>query len=197
LLLPGAYYAEKFRKLGLRTIELPNETIPDILFSLKKLGKLFGKEAQAQQVIAGIQDTLQWVQAHQPKTKPRALIIIGHEPGALRGLYVVSNGSFLGELWQLAGGENVFPQKKPRYFQTSMEDVIAARPEIIMDIHGNPLSPSQKRQCEQLWQVFPTIPAVRLHHIIVLDQPGILIPGPRIAQTAVRFHQIINRFVRP
>ena len=194
LLLPGAYYTEKFRKLELQTIELPDETIQDILFSLKELGKLFGKEARAQQVIAGIQDTLRWVQTHQAKRKLRALIIIGHEPGALRGLYVVSNGSFLGELWQLAGGENVFPQKKPRYFQTSMEDVVVARPEIILDIHGNPLSTSQKRQCKQLWQTFPSIPAVQQDHIVVLDQPGVLIPGPRIAQTAIRFHQIISHF---
>ncbi len=196
LLLPGAYYIDKFRQLGFRTIEIPNETIDDILTGFQILGKTFNRPQIAQQVIADIQDTLQLVKQQAIEIPLKALILIGHEPGSLRGLYAVSRGSFISELWERAGGRNIFTRRTPRYFPVSLETVVAANPDIIVDIHGKLLSEKEKNRCRRLWQRFPDLNAVQHHRIVVLDKPGILIPGPRITKTAIMFHTILMEISR-
>lgn len=192
-MLKGAYYRNHFQQLGIPTVEFSAETIEDILLSLQKMGEIFQIQRRAVDVVRQIRDTLKMVEKNVRPTSPTALIMIGHEPGVLRGLYVVSNGSFIGQLWRKAGGRNVFPQEEPHFFETSLENVLAANPEIIIDLHGSSLTNVQKQQCQQLWQAFPQITAVKKRHIFVLDQPGVLIPGPRITRTAWLFHQLIQQ----
>ncbi len=194
-MLAGAYYRAQFQELGIRVFEFPAETVEDILHSLKKMGEIFQIPQKARAVVQQIEDTLNLVAQHSGTVAPTALLVIGHEPGALRGIYVVSNGSFLGQLWKLAGGRNIFPQETPRYFEANLENILAANPDVIVDLHGTPLTPVQKQQCRQLWESFPQLAAVKHHLIVVVDQPGVLIPGPRITRTIMVFQRIIEQMV--
>lgn len=110
------------------------ETMKD---DILKLGKKYNRLSQAKEVTddlqAQIDEAVKAVPANA--TKPKVLILLG-VPGSY---LVATNHSYIGNVVELAGGENVMGQFNQEYLASNTEYLHEANPDIILRLaHGMP-----------------------------------------------------------
>ncbi len=157
-------------KAGIATLVLETRSLAQIHQTIEKLGVGLNVTDAAQELNQDIQNRLKKVQA-QSHGRPakRSLLVIQRHP-----LIVVGPKSFINEVLSAAGAQNVV-ESASAYPRVSMEEVLAWRPEVIIDV-----DPASKLST---WTDYTTLPAVQQNQIYFLS-PNMFRPGPRIAQTA-------------
>lgn len=189
--------AEKLQRLGLRAVEIPQETVAEIIASIREIGRLTGTEAQARLVAGRVEAELDLVRrraAGLPRKK--VLFLIGRSPGTLQGMVGVGGGNFLDELIRLAGGQNVLASSPMPYPRVSVEQILAADPDVILDMgdfahrEGRPMESG--REFLGLWSAYPVLRAVRQGAVRQVDSEVLIRPGPRVGEAARRMLELIH-----
>ena len=189
--------AEKLQRLGLRAVEIPQETLAEIIASIREIGRLTGAEAQARLVAGRVEAELDLVRrraAGLPRKK--VLFLIGRSPGTLQGMVGVGGGNFLDELIRLAGGQNVLASSPMPYPRVSVEQILAADPDVILDMgdfahrEGRPMESG--REFLGLWSAYPVLRAVRQGAVRQVDSEVLIRPGPRVGEAAMRLLELIH-----
>ena len=94
--------------------------------------------------------------------------MFGRENFALRGIYASGGIGFIHDMVTAAGGENVFADMKRQAVQATTELILARRPEVILELRGDPIAPDEERKELAVWQQLASVPAVanrpRPHH---------------------------------
>ncbi|MCA1817857.1 MAG: helical backbone metal receptor, partial [Acidobacteria bacterium] len=104
---------DKLDALGLRTVVAPDRSLADALASITLIGDAVGEPEAARRLRGETQGRLDEVRARaSPLPRPRVLCIVDRVPGTLRGLYAATDGSFIDQLVELAGGDSVAPHSE-------------------------------------------------------------------------------------
>ena len=192
---PNNENQRKLEGLGFRVISAPNETIDDILGSIKVIGEALDLVEQADRLLQDIEDTLQLVSKTEllPKQPVAALLVIGRQQGSLSNLYLAGPATYISELWSLCGGVNAFPEVSYRYFPVNAEDIITRRVDVILEFHPDwELDPAQLDTEKKVWShIFPS-QSFNKHRIYIFPQQFFVIPGPRITRIAVEFSKLVE-----
>ncbi len=94
---------------------------------IELLGEVTNREEYAQSVVEQMKTKVAEITSMvKNQTKPKVLFITWWNP-----IYVPGNGTFQGELIELAGGRNIFSDLKG-WAQVSMEQILARNPDIII-----------------------------------------------------------------
>jgi len=119
----------------------------------------------------------------QPYPARRALMLVGHQP-----IVAVGPGTFLDDLFKIAGADNIADASAQQWPQLSMEFIVAMRPEVIIDgqMGSDPQSPTR------FWEAYPTIPAVRNRRVVGYPEDPTLHPGPRVGTTLEMIAKLIH-----
>lgn len=105
----------------------------------------------------------------------------------------INRNSFLSELIDHAGGVNIFADLKTPYPMVSMESIIERNPAIIIEVlPGKKLTAKEQSDYLKYWDHYPQIDAVKNNQIHIVTEDYVLIPGPRIGQTAKKLHTIFS-----
>ena len=113
--------------------------------------------------------------------------------GSMANLYTVGGKSFLSELLEIAGGKNIFADVDQPYPEASKESLIKREPDVILEMRpGERISHNKRNEIAAEWNVFDGVPAVSNHRIYVLTEDFLLVPGPRIVNTARTIAQILH-----
>ena len=99
----------------------------------------------------------------------------------------VSDQSFVGELIELAGGDNIFTELERDYSRIKAEDVIRAAPDIIICYSQDSVDNIKKRMG---WQNIPAVQNNRIYFEKDLNPDWILRAGPRCILGARRLQEI-------
>lgn len=159
--------------------------LADVTTTIRALGQRTGDAAPANAVADRIEAGLRAVRARvEGRQRPRTLLVFGRERLALRGLYASGGIGFLNDMLEAAGGINVFADVKLQAVQASTEQIIARRPEVIVEVRAtNSAFPTGDRDAElQVWKTLAAVPAVRNGRIHFLFDDRIVIPGPRVVE---------------
>ncbi len=115
--------------------------------------------------------------------RPKVLIITGRQAGDLNTLNTVGGASFLSEIVEIAGGQNIFQDASQAYFEASKETVVLRAPEVILEFRcGEPMTESRMDAYFKDWQALPMLPAVRTGRIFFITESHGMRPGPRVAE---------------
>ena len=112
------------------------------------------------------------------------MLVFGRERLSLRGMYVSGGVGFLHDMLGIAGGDNVFADVKSESVQASTEQIIARRPDIIVETRAtNSAFPAAEGDAEtRTWNPLGSVPAVKNGRIFFLFDDRIVIPGPRVVE---------------
>ncbi len=184
LLLPEHEKAKQyFKELGINFLQVDNKTIQDILESINTIGKYCNASITANQLVETIKSSLSSVKKRTEKLdKPQVLISIGREwgVGSIKDLYIAGANTYFSELIEIAGGENVFKNKRIDYPTISAEGLIHLNPDIIIDFINTTVA--KKISLQNIlkdWESLPSLSAAKKNRISILDSSYISIPGPR------------------
>jgi len=122
---------------GIDTVGCTAHVLADVKACLRAVGARLGRAEQATGAVAAIDGALDAAAAQRPAHHPRVLAIIDREPTGLGNLVAAGPGSYLDELLAVVGGDNVLAGTGVRYPKISIEEVLRAKPEVILDLSGN------------------------------------------------------------
>lgn len=178
-------------KNGTRLIFMRTETIGDIYRNINELGKIFGREDKAAELIRQIQDSIGYysdlVRALQKDERRYFLLVISRPIGKFADIYVAGTKTFLSELLEGCGLVNLAPFDG--YKPMTLEFFLQRNPSWVIEVHSE-IASEQSENYEKEWKQFwinrPTAP-----EIIILKGDYVSIPGPRIYQIVKQFYQIL------
>ncbi|NLY08392.1 MAG: heme ABC transporter substrate-binding protein IsdE [Tissierellia bacterium] len=119
----------KYENLKLKYGFLNLNNVDGMYKSIEDMGKLFGKEEQANQLLKEYKEFMEPYQKRiEGKSKPKVLLLMG-----LPGSYIVATpNSYVGDLVRLAGGENVYSDSDQQFININVEDMLEKDPDIIL-----------------------------------------------------------------
>ncbi|HEY3243120.1 MAG TPA: cobalamin-binding protein [Phycisphaerae bacterium] len=182
------------RANGIEIYKDPTESLADMERTITDLGRLTGHAAAADGLIASIRRELDAVRqrvAHRPR--PRVLITISRTPDRLEGIYTAAKGSFLDELIEIAGGQNIFGDQDVRYPVVSTEAILVRQPEVILEaMPETDITDELIEKVRRQWAELGPLPAVRSNRIHVLRESYTTRPSPRVTQTAAHWAKLLH-----
>lgn len=164
---------ERVAAQGVPVFVVQPKTLMDVISSVERVGQLTGATVAATKLAAELRARVDRVrrQVSVASGRPKVFYEVWHEP-----LMSAGPGSFVNDLVELAGGENVAKDAKSPWPEVSLESVLAANPDVILSGDVKWVTQLQSGEAKQ-WQQSP---AVRNQRVRALDPNLITRPGPRM-----------------
>ena len=129
--------------------------------------------------------------------KVKVLVIVDRRAGTLSDLIAVGPNNYVNEMIQIAGGVNVLNEENlPMYPRISLEAVLRANPEVIVDLTDSHDADSAHERVREddltLWGHEQGLVAVRGGRVVVGTSVALLVPGPRTPDAAEMFYEYFH-----
>ena len=184
VLVPSAEqrdFQRRLEQMGIRVESFENIRFKDVLENIHRLGVLMNREGQADQRIDAVQRTRAAARrVLKDQRAPRVLIVLQRDP-----VFVVGGGSFLDEMLEAVGAENVAGNFSDPYPRVGVEWVVAQSPEVLLD-----LSPDADGALAY-WSRWPSLRAVADQRVLAFDSSLISMPGPDLDRTIERLADLL------
>jgi iron complex transport system substrate-binding protein len=189
--------AERLAVLRLKVLEVDQDSIAKLYASFRIVGEAAGARAQASKLESSVRAQLEAVRMRAaPLKKTRMMFVVGRTPNRLDGLIVVGQASYLNEIIELAGGENVFRDAVASYPGVSLEEVLARNPDVIVDMGDMAdtvgVTEEHKREVTSLWERLSSVAAVKQHRVYAVASDIYVEPGPRVVDAAKAFLEMLH-----
>jgi iron complex transport system substrate-binding protein len=186
---------DRLRRANIGIYNYEHAGLADITATVRSLGQRIGLSAGSERLAASVERQLAEVRARVAgRPRPRTALIIGRELGTLRGLHASGGVGFLHDILETAGGADVFADVKRQNLQLSTEVLLARAPDVILELHPpEGWTPERLASERAVWQQLPGLPAVRNGRIHVLTDQRLIVPGPRVADAARLFADLLHR----
>lgn len=173
---------KQLKRLGLPVFVSEPETLEDIASEIEALGLLSGHESAARRMANSFRarrDTLAARYGQGPKR--RVFYPLWHQPlMSLGGRHLIS------QLIGLCGGENIFARLKTLVPAVTLEAVLAANPEVIINGgHGS-------QDWRERWRRWPSLAALRTGDLLEVNPDLLQRSGPRVLEGAEVLCQLLR-----
>jgi iron complex transport system substrate-binding protein len=151
----------RLHDLGIHYLSIPTQSLTDVFAAMETIGRVTGHEAQARELAERTRTRLDAVRSRTRNLSRRSvLFVVDRSPGTLREMYAASQGSFLAELVEIAGGRCVGERMATGYSKISKEAVLTLAPDLIIDmVHG--AKGVLAEDPASVWRDLPELRAVR------------------------------------
>jgi iron complex transport system substrate-binding protein len=156
-------------RAGIAILKVPSDSLADIYASIRTIARANEVTEAGEALIRKIQKDLQSQhEAIASLPRKKTMIVLQQHP-----LIAAGPSTFLGEILNLAGGDNIVSSKLP-YPQLSFEFILERRPDVILDIDSTQTS-------KPIWSG----PLVTL-------APDLFIPGPRVGEALAQLIRALH-----
>ena len=161
-------HAAQLERAGVAVDVFQNETLSQVFENIERLGALLGRETAAADRIHEIRAVRTAVsRATAERARPTTIVVVDRSP-----LYLVGKGTFLDEMLEAVGARNLVRGLGAGYPRGSIEWLVAARPELILD-----MTPGAS-DARAFWGRWASLPAVAQDRIVSVEAGRISLPGP-------------------
>jgi ABC-type Fe3+-hydroxamate transport system substrate-binding protein len=174
----------RLRDLGIPALRFRTDSLSDVPRLARVLGRLTGHEGSADSLAAAFSAELASVGAHPPARRPTVFLLVWDQPPM-----TVGRGSYLTELIERAGGENLFADVTSSSAPVSIEAVAERNPDVILVLGTDPPPFAERPE----WQV---VRAVRERRFVHADGSEFSRPSPRAPEAIRKLHDELAEAVR-
>jgi len=173
--------ATRLHAAGVPTLTLRIDHISDFRRAVEILGRVVGDTAQSKLVVDSVSRTLDRVRtAMQGKPRLTAFWKAWDSP-----VIAIGGGSFLSELVDIAGGQNIYGDDPRPAFDVTIEDVVRRDPDVVF---AGPES-GERLRAAPAWRA---LRAVREGRILIIDTMLVGRPGVRLGEAAVSLARLLH-----
>ncbi len=180
----NASVASRLGDLGVAAIRVNTDSLGSVPRLARMLGKLTGRDRAADSVAAVFDTALAAATRHPFTPRPRVLLLVWEQPPM-----TIGRGSFLNDLLERAGGENLFSDVAASSGVVSIEAVAARDPDLIFTTAEGPSAFASRPE----WQV---VPAVREKRFLHMSGSEFNRPSPRSPMAIRKLTARLNRDLR-
>jgi len=176
---------QQLARAGIGVFDYRHAGLAGVTSVIRALGRRTGDQARADALAERIERGLDTVRRKvRGRPRPRTLLIFGRERLALRGIFASGGTGFIHDMLDVAGGTNVFAEVKMEAVQASTEQILAKRPDVIVETRAaNSAFPTGEQSAElNVWKALGSVPAVKNGRVLFLFDDRIVIPGPRVVE---------------
>jgi len=194
VVLPEDRVREKLclERLGLPVLMLDTLSVSGLLRTITLLGRSAGREAEAEQLKAGLEKCLLTAKTlAEGRSRPTVLFAVmraDQGSGGITEVHIVGRDGFYSELIEAAGGHNAYTGTLP-FPRLSREALIVLDPEVIIEVISGGTNPEGARRD---WQNLASIRAVKNGRVFVWTEQAHTVPGPRFADTLALLSQAFH-----
>ncbi len=183
---------DQLQALDTQTLVVPSQSLQDVFTAMRAIGRAVGRELQAEQLGVEVRTQLDRI-SRRTRGLPRrpVLCVVDRVPGTLRGLYTATQGSYLAQLIEIAGGKSIAPPAASNYSKIGKEAVVTLNPEVVIDM----VQGAQGRFAEDpisVWSGLKEIHAVRHGRVHGIRDMFVLHPSQLVVKTAELFAKLIH-----
>jgi iron complex transport system substrate-binding protein len=118
---------ERLSKLGLRVEVVESRSVLEIRSTVLRLGKVLNAESRAQQLVQGLDQSLEGLRSKRPKRSLKIFVELGRQP-----LVTVGKDTLIHEGLILLGHQTVFSTESIQYPTVSREAVLKRKPDLVL-----------------------------------------------------------------
>jgi ABC-type Fe3+-hydroxamate transport system substrate-binding protein len=169
----NAAVAGRLRGLGIPSLRINTDALSSVPRVARLLGLLTNHQGGADSLVAVFDTALANASRSPASRRPKVLVLVWEQPPM-----TIGDGSFLSELIERAGGDNLFRDVTASSGVVSIEAVAARNPDLIFTTAEGPVAFATRPE----WQV---VPAVRQRRFLRVTGSEFNRPSPR-APAAIR-----------
>lgn len=177
-------------RAGIATLVLEMHTVADVRGGMLAVGQAVGRADAARDLVTSIDMAIDGARARADAhrgERPVVLAVVDREVGALKRLVVAGPGSYIDELLAIVGADNAMAASGLRYSNIGAEQILRARPTVILDT----LHVADPSAAVRDWQALPQVPAVAKGRVVPLTDRMFTSPSPRLAQALQQLERAI------
>lgn len=167
---------QALQNLGIKMFVLNAKSVNGVVDMIKTLGKITGKEKEAEILSSKIKNERDSIQAgNDSDTQKKCLVIVGSNP-----IMTASKTSYINEIMMLSGLDNIYAESPMDYPTISYEDIAVKNPAYILIPSDTTKTDKIKVEKDELAKSLSSTDAVRNNNFIVVDNNVVFRPGPRV-----------------
>jgi iron complex transport system substrate-binding protein len=184
----------QFARAGIRVYAYRHAGVGNVMQTIRDVARLAGRTPDGDRVVRELASQLDAVRMRvRGRPRPRTMLVIGRDAGALRGVYVSGGVGFLHELLDIAGGDDLFADITRESVQPSNETMIARAPDAIIELRPGEQPAAATLQKERaVWNLLASVPAVRSNRVHLLYGDYLLSAGPRLGRAAETLARVLH-----
>jgi iron complex transport system substrate-binding protein len=161
----------------LRVVSLHAESIEELYSAILSIGQAAGCSDKAEPLATKIKSDIDQIRAKSSSArKVKVLWAVQTEP-----MRVVGVKTFVNEIIDLAGGQNVIEPTGDQYPSVGTETILTSGAEVIIQsAMGTEDITKQQEAAEKFWNRFANLPAVKNKKVYVIEADTVLRLGPRL-----------------
>jgi iron complex transport system substrate-binding protein len=181
--------AETLKRSGINVLSLRVESIEEFYSAIIQIGSAAGRLGTAELLAAKTKDDLAQIRAKASSAKKvKVLWAVQTEP-----MRVVGVKTFINEIIDLAGGQNVIAPTGDQYPSVGTETILASGAEVIIQsAMGTEDITKQQEAAEKFWNRFANLPAVKDKKVYVIEADTVLRLGPRLPAGAMAVAKLLH-----
>jgi iron complex transport system substrate-binding protein len=181
--------AETLKRSGISVLSLRVESIEQLYNAILSIGGGTGCQDKAEPLAAKIKSDLDWIQTKTSSAKKaKVLWAVQTEP-----MRVVGVKTFVNEIIEIAGGQNVIAPTGDQYPAIGSETIMTSGAEVIIQsAMGTEDIAKQQEAAEKFWNRFANLPAVKDKKVYVLEADTVLRLGPRLPAGAMMVAKLLH-----
>jgi len=177
--------AQELQKVGIKVQQIYPKKLDDLPVIIRQIGDLIGKGQEASALSDSIATAIAEVRIKSANIfHPRVYVEIYRNP-----LMSVSDESFVGDVIESAGGDNIFSKLERDYARVDPEDVILAKPDIIICYSQDTLEGISSRKG---WSNIPAVKNKRIYFEKDINPDLIQQATPRTVQGLWLLYEIFS-----
>jgi iron complex transport system substrate-binding protein len=182
---------ERLADLGLTVYSSRvNTGLDDIYADITDIGRLIGRAAEADALVADMQARVAAVTSQTGTLADKPVVFYEIDATEPSKPWTAGPGSFIGQLIGMAGGTNVGDIAADQYAQLSLEQLVAQDPAVI--ILGSATYGGQTPELVAARTGWETIAAVKNGAVYTFDDNLVSRPGPRVVDGLEQLAKLIH-----
>lgn len=180
---------ESLRQVRLNVLSYDAKTLEDVIGNVRAIGRATDHDDAADKLAKSLERRLARIRQHFGRLakadRPKALLLLTEEP-----LMVAGPKTFAGQLVELAGGRNVFPEVAQQFPRVSEEEIIKRNPDVILIWQRGGFAERKARLRQRPgWN---QLAAFRNDRILNIDEDVIYRAGPRLFDGLEQLATMLN-----
>lgn len=167
---------QALQNLGIKMFVLNAKNVDGVAAMMNTLGKLTGKEKEAQSISSKIKSERDSINGRKDSdAQNKSLVIVGTNP-----IMTASKTSFINEIMVLSGLENIYADSPMDYPTISYEDITVKNPAYILLPYDTTKTGKLNVELDEIRKQLSSVEAVKKNNFIVVDNNVVFRPGPRV-----------------
>jgi iron complex transport system substrate-binding protein len=179
---------DRTRELGIKLVNIKNNTLADIFDTLDQLGDAIDEREKSHAAATALKAQLDEVKARVGGKPPVRTLITRSESSRLA---CVGGGNYLDDVLAIAGGSNVLGEGENSYPEIDRERLLKLNPDAVLVLLPG-ATPQVVKQAEEFWRSVPQVSAVQNNRVHILTDSYALLGSLSLGKLTERFADLLH-----